>query len=352
MILLFGPYSPPITGQSLAFGSVVKSYGPDEITLIDTTRFRSRTISNIIAMMKTLWVFVFHRKFSVVYLSCSRTFFGSLKDQLLLHLCKQYRLKVVNHLQGADFKTFYDTYPRLLRGILHRAYDHVDTSIVLMEGMKEQFQDFPHMNKIVIPNFYSSEFKIEDTARKDQLTVTYFSNLLASKGIFDFLDAAVLIHKKEPQMAFQVAGKFMSDHLMTSKEVQNRFHRFLKEHSHVNIQFHQQIKPGERSNFLSRSSILVLPTYYSTEGLPLVITEAMRSGNAIVTTKHNYLPEIISDKNGVLVPSRNPAAIEHAVLELLSNPEKLRTIQKHNVHVAKTKYSEEIYIQHIKQVLQ
>ena len=45
----------------------------------------------------------------------------------------------------------------------------------------------------------------------------------------------------------------------------------------------------------------------------------MRTGNAIITTRHNYLEEIITSKNGILIPTHSVEEIIDAVSLLFSD---------------------------------
>jgi len=71
---------------------------------------------------------------------------------------------------------------------------------------------------------------------------------------------------------------------------------------------------------LKQIDIFVLPSLW--EGLPLVLLEAMAAKKPIVATDVNGIMEIIhSEEEGILVPSKNPAALSSAILRLLNNNE-------------------------------
>lgn len=68
------------------------------------------------------------------------------------------------------------------------------------------------------------------------------------------------------------------------------------------------------------SHIFILPSL--TEGVPLVLTEAMARGVPIIATSVGGVPDIIKDgKNGLLVPPANSQAIAEAVLRLMNDGE-------------------------------
>lgn len=80
---------------------------------------------------------------------------------------------------------------------------------------------------------------------------------------------------------------------------------------------------GARSDvkdWLNVADVLLLPSL--TEGLPLVLLEAMAAGKPIVASRVGGIPEVLSDgKTGILVAPRSPDAIAKAVCRLYKNQE-------------------------------
>ena len=70
---------------------------------------------------------------------------------------------------------------------------------------------------------------------------------------------------------------------------------------------------------LSLSDLLVLPSY--TEGLPLVILEAMAAGLPVVATPVGGIPEVvIHQETGFLVAVEDVQALGDVIFKLLQNP--------------------------------
>ncbi len=72
-------------------------------------------------------------------------------------------------------------------------------------------------------------------------------------------------------------------------------------------------------DWYAAADVVVLPSL--SEGFPFVILEALAMSRPVVATAVNGVPEIIEDgKSGLLVPPRNPQALEAAIRTMLRDP--------------------------------
>ena len=70
--------------------------------------------------------------------------------------------------------------------ILFWSYSAIDTTIILIDGMEEEFLDFPKMKTIVIANCYSHELDdlpLVKVQKETEIHLLYLSNIMKSKGI-------------------------------------------------------------------------------------------------------------------------------------------------------------------------
>jgi glycosyltransferase involved in cell wall biosynthesis len=80
-------------------------------------------------------------------------------------------------------------------------------------------------------------------------------------------------------------------------------------------------KPGNGPQLISQYDVLVLPTYYDTEGHPGVLIEAMHAGVPVVSTLVRTFPELVTNgSNGFLVPTQNSRALAEAIHLLAVEP--------------------------------
>ena len=353
-VLFFGPYLQPVTGQSLSFQQSYEGYNGDKILVNTTTFGNSKILNSIYCFLIVPFLFLF-KSFNVVYFTCTRSKFGALKDIQLLLLCNLFNKKVVNHLHGADFILFYHNSGSLKR-ILKYCYEQIDKSIVLLPSMAEQFAEFSSMELEVLQNCYTYEYaNIDVDFNNKKRQIVYLSNIIYSKGIFVFLEAARNILKIDSDIKIKIAGLPMADSFKSEREMQNLFNDAFNK---IKIDFPERIfylgtvKGKEKIDLLLESSVFVLPTFYKIEAFPITIIEAMRFGNAIITTNHNYLEDIINHKNGKLIEIKSSEGIVNAVNDLFLDRIKLTEIQNHNINEALNKYSPTTYNENLYKILE
>jgi glycosyltransferase involved in cell wall biosynthesis len=74
------------------------------------------------------------------------------------------------------------------------------------------------------------------------------------------------------------------------------------------------MQAGTTCDLIAAYDVLVLPTYYATEGHPGVIIEAMQAGVPVISTQHRAIPELITHgENGFLAPIRD----SHTLAEMI-----------------------------------
>jgi len=81
---------------------------------------------------------------------------------------------------------------------------------------------------------------------------------------------------------------------------------------------------------IDKSDIFIIPSAVApdgeTEGIPVVIMEAMAMGIPVIATQHSGIPELVKHKEtGITVPEKNPATIAEAI-KLIAKDTKTRKI--------------------------
>ncbi|WP_343695592.1 glycosyltransferase family 4 protein [Flavobacterium sp.] len=342
-ILFFCPIPPPIGGQALISSIVYNLIRPE--FLIDTN-VKSKYFGTLITIFRTFLILIF-RKVDLVYFTCTRSKKGAIKDVFLLFLCKLRGIKVINHLHGNEIMDLFEEND-IFSKIITLAYKQIDVTIFVTERQKELMPlSLSNMKKIVIPNCYDSildDVDFNHKNKKDEIQILYISFLMKSKGIFVALDTFEKIASEYTNVVFHIAGEPLSDYLMSSAEVKLLFEDKLSKLQQIypeRFKYHGVVKGNDKKELFLNSDILLFPTFFKTESFGLVNVEAMRTGNAVITTDHNFLSDIVTKDEGILVKPNDVESTYNAVKYFLENLETLLKIQQHNIEHAKLEFSPE-----------
>jgi glycosyltransferase involved in cell wall biosynthesis len=138
--------------------------------------------------------------------------------------------------------------------------------------------------------------------------VAVFSRLNPMKGVEYFLDAAIILAERFPDVRFLVAGDGGS-----RKELEDRACRLGLGPRIVFAGFRSDVR-----ELLSEAAISVLPSL--SEGTSNTLLESMAAGIPVIATRVGGNPEVIEDGvSGLLVPPRDSAAIAAAMIRLLED---------------------------------
>jgi len=336
-IIFIGPLPPPITGQSISFSYLTKLTQKGRFKMYNTNK-TTFNFFNYLDSIFYLPIYILFNKIDSIYFLGSRSKFGLLRQLPFLAIAVLKRIKLINHLHGADFKEFHKK-AGVLKSIIELIYNNVDTSIVLLEEMKDQFIAFPKMKLEVVPNAVSKELENLEIFFPKEKRILFLSNIMASKGIIEFLTAAKQLLKNDNSISIDIAGDFISDNYLNKNQIKKKFFVLfedLKDSFPERIFYHGPVSGTKKVNLLKASSIFVLPTYYPTEAYPISILEAMATGNAIITTKHNYLEKIISEKQGTTIEIKNHNEIIRSVKRLFKDQQTMQEIQNNNLLLSKS----------------
>ena len=339
-ILAVGPAAFPITGQSVAFHVAAKVEGVSTI-LINSSEREGLTalLSYAEYWIRLILIFLF-RRFDICYFTCSRTLFGFfVRDLPLVLLMSIKGVKIVNHLHGADFIRFRMNLNFWMRWLLDSIYAKVDTSIVLLPAMKEQFATYPNMRIEVISNFYDQDDVYVELVRQKvttglthrPLNILFLSSLVPEKGLLTLLEAFEYCVQRRLDIHLDVAGS-------GSESIVAKINWY-SERTQGRVQYHGVVEGIAKQNLLLNADVVSLPTYYETEAQPIVLIEGMAFGCALHTSRHNYIPNFISSKNGVLVDPLSVESVSQGLYELCRDKASFRFIGAENLTSSQSKYS-------------
>jgi glycosyltransferase involved in cell wall biosynthesis len=131
------------------------------------------------------------------------------------------------------------------------------------------------------------------------------------KGLVYLLKSFASLLKNHPQLELVVLGKLNED----GDTIKLIDELGISE----SLRFVSGISTAEIVKLYAEAAIVVVPSIYEGFGLPA--GEAMACGKPVISTNGGALPEVVGDC-GILIPTRDSAAITDAIEGLLANPKK------------------------------
>ena len=188
---------------------------------------------------------------------------------------------------------------------------------------------------------YSCRNEASDLKAADDFLIGIIGRLSPEKDVATFLEAAGFLSKKYKQLKFIVVGNGPEDEKL-KKLAESRN---LKE----KVQFLGFIK--EMESVYRSLDLLVISS--KTEGIPLVILEAMKHAVPVVSCKVGGIPEVIENGvDGILVEPGNSHAIAEAIEKLLIDGNLYKRISKQALKKVETSFNRGIWIKKIEEIYQ
>jgi len=167
---------------------------------------------------------------------------------------------------------------------------------------------------------------------QQQFRIVYVGRLVKAKGVHDLFEAY--------KMFLSVWGHLDSRLMFVGDGVEASSLRTACERSDIlrgRVRFTGSVPNNRVPAILAEADVVVLPSY--SEGLPLVLVEAMAAGLPCIGTRVGGIPEVIIDGyNGILVDPGSPAQIANALGLLVSNEEFRASLARAARDSVETKY--------------
>jgi len=174
---------------------------------------------------------------------------------------------------------------------------------------------------------------------RERPLVGVVARLQPEKGVAEFLKAAAHVSASFPEARFLVVGDGplrdellgLAEHLGVGKRVRFLGHR------------------ADARALIRLLDVLVVPSL--TEGAPLIVLEAMAAGVPVIASAVGGIPDQIRhEKEGLLVPAGDPAALGDALLELLQDPAHARRLGEAGRQRADSEFSHATMVRRIEAV--
>ena len=214
-----------------------------------------------------------------------------------------------------------------------------DAAASKMPGREGDALEIPSMVELSdLDSDQRSTMRISLGVKQDETLIGWIGRLDPKKNVEDFIEAAALVHARNPKARFVIIGgldAFMPDyavHLQTLAKTRNL---------DTALQF-----LGDRKDIPALLSALDIFVWLSKgEGMPHVIAEAGAAALPVIATPDNGVVQQIEDgRSGTFVPYNDPTAVANAIERLISDPNLRANLGKALRWKVETTYSVEVVL--------
>lgn len=280
------------------------------------------------------------RFYNVIVVHTSHSWKTISRDIPLLLLIRNVCPHIILEFHGSSSNTLVEPGSYFFKFFSHCLVRLCDAILVLStEEQKEWEKFYPKGQFYVVNNPFRTE-EVESKrfvrrANKERpLVLLFVGRLIQEKGIFNLLDAILILSKKIPCQLLVVGdGK-------DAKSLEGKINLLGLTNNAILAGY---LNGKDLYDVYIKSDVFVLPTLK--EGFPTVIAEAMGFGLPIVTTSirgaQDHLQEGV---NCLFVPPDDPEALVSAIITLESDPELRMRMSKANLEKVK-EFAPDIVIQ-------
>lgn len=338
--IVIGPTPPPVHGVTVALERMLRAPRPSGCSFVHLDTSDHRGVGTIgvwdflniwlgIKSFACLAIYCLRYRPDAVYVPISQSSIGYIRDSFYLLITRLFsRAKLVIHLHGGYFGELYDSSGYCFKKYVDLTMRTVTRAIVLSHCFVKIFERWLPEHAIdIVPNGTQFddrrvERKLASVGRRAR-RITFLSSLMRSKGVIDFVLAAVHCLEEMPELEFAIAGEWWNEDPTVQPETLGALDSRYLERIHLL----GLVTGKQKWELLFKSDVFVLPTYYAYEGQPTVIIEAMAAGCAIISTTHSAIPELVAHgTTGLLVPPRSPRALAGAILRLVNSSVEFSTM--------------------------
>lgn len=252
---------------------------------------------------------------------------STFRKNLYLRAAKRVGKKVIVHIHGAEYLTFYDGLGARGKETVKDFFRQADLTLALSEGWRRELERrFPMGACRTLYN--GVDAGPLQAARSDpaehRRSFLMLGRMGRRKGVYDLIDAAALAVKQDPALRICLAGDGEVEKVRAAVAEKGLEH-------HITVL--GWIGGEEKLERMRAAGVIVLPSYH--EGLPMAILEGMAAGKAIISTTAGAIPEVVEPENGILVQPGDVPALAEALLRCAGSPEDVERMAQANMKKVK-----------------
>ena len=308
-VLFIAPYD-----KYGGIGAVLRTYakhmkGFKCIITYPSIPIKSKTLFYLLSVAQVIKTLLLDTSIKIIHLHSASN--GSfVRKSLIALIGMAFRKKIIFHLHGGAFKSFYSRASIFKPGI-RMVLKKSDTVICL----SKQWHDY-YSNTLSLKNVVSISNPVELSEGEDYFRVGPVVNLLFlgricdDKGIFNLIEY------------LRTSKYFIEDRLKLFIGGVGEHERLLNIISdpsfNSNITYHGWVDDNVKRQLLEEADVFILPSHF--EGLPVSILEAMAFRKPIIATDVGGISSIVKNGvNGWLLNPKNLKQLDLVFAEIFDN---------------------------------
>lgn len=346
-LLIIGPFPGPPKGISLsnqvvANGLIKRNWNIKKINTEHSDKVNGaigQFSFNKLSFLKTYFQGYKIFTVDVVYITIGITFFGVLKYAPFILLSKIVNKKTIVHLHSNHLKKEYQSLKGIKKNVFFNLMASFDAGIVLSNSLRDNLTPFIASDAVrELYNFVEDELIISEEIllkKKDftEIRLFFLSNFLEEKGINLLLRVIKRLNEEGLFLKVKIAGNKISG---------NNVDELLAELN--NVEYLGIVSGAAKQDLLIWGNVFCLPTFFSMEGQPISILEAMAFNNLILTTQHAGIPDICSEENAVFCKEKSEEDLYLKIKFIISNWDEVQKKGTSNGIYARNKFTETKFI--------
>jgi glycosyltransferase involved in cell wall biosynthesis len=285
------------------------------------------------AIIKLILTLIF-KKIDIVHVHMAER--GSVfREGIVVLLSKLFRAKVIIHMHGATFETWYDNQNKLIKKVISYILNSCDTFLILGEFFRPFIRNIIKNESKIKVLYNAVNIPTENKYQTNSNEIIFLGMLIERKGINDFLKSISYIKDKIPsdiKIKLYGADKY------------NNIESKIDDYGLTSIvNYCGWLKNQEKSECFSKAMMNILPSY--SEGLPMTVLETMSYGIPNISTFVAGVPEAIENNHdGILIKPGDIKELSKSILMLIKNPELRCEYSKNSYNHVKDQFSVEKHI--------
>lgn len=306
---------PRTTGQALVTRRVLERVLPTFGQYHEYVYRRAgspKAIASWFSAWSRLWRDVATQRIDTLYLVCSRSNVGFIRDIPAL-LAARAGVRIVVHVHGSDIVNLLFQRPLSpLARMLYRRCELVLPSRHLLEPLNNITLRDLH----ICENFATTAGALaRDLSRfgRASLVVLANSNVMATKGTFDLMEAVGKLNSDGLAIELHMIGAVIGDEELPQTAAESRFAALLRPSC---MTYHGRVPAARAAEMVEEADVIALTSRYSSECQPLAIIQGVCAGKAIVASDIPALRATLAQYPAEFVPVRSVKAISDALRRL------------------------------------